>query len=488
MRRRLGPWPAVLLASVLMLAGCAGNAGRPGDDGADRAQAPTPSGVSGPSNTASSGTGRAADSPSGSASAGRSATLPNWPTYHRTKSRAGHLRTAPGGPLHRAWTQRLRGAVYGEPLLVGGTLIVATERNYVYGLDPRTGRHRWRVHLGAPQPLSGLPCGNIDPLGITGTPAYDHRTGSVFVVAETLGGHHTLWALAAHSGQRRWHRGLDVLPNRNREAEQQRSALLVTHGRVIVTFGGLAGDCDNYVGYATSVATDGQGTLHHYAVPTAREAGIWAPPGPVRGRNGNVYLATGNGAELNGRWDKSDSVTELSPVRLRRLAVFAPSTWRADNAADLDLGSSSPVPVNHRIVITGKRGTVYLLRPGLGGVGSALDTLDGCAAFGSATVVRHTVLMPCLGQSAIRALHVGTSSLRWGWTASGVYGSPVIAGNRVYVADRFSGDLVVLSLATGKVLQRVHAGSLPHFPSQAVSGHWVFVPTLTGVTAFTPSR
>ncbi|HET7386323.1 MAG TPA: PQQ-binding-like beta-propeller repeat protein [Nocardioidaceae bacterium] len=479
MRARLGAWSAVLLASAL-LAGCAGNDDQTGRHDA----APTPgSGTSAPSSATPTEKSSAAASQSDSTSRA-GPTLPNWPTYHRTKSRAGHVSSSPGEPLHRAWTQRLRGAVYGEPLLVDGTLVVATERNYVYGLDPRTGNHRWRVHLGRPQPLSGLPCGNIDPLGITGTPAYDHRTGSVFVVAETLGGHHTLWALSPRTGDRRWHRGLDVLPNRNRKAEQQRSALLVTDNRVIVAFGGLAGDCDNYVGYATTTPTTGQGSTHHYAVPTAREAGIWAPPGPVRGRNGSVYLATGNGAELNGRWDKSDSVTELSPVRLRRLAVFAPSTWREDNAADLDLGSSSPIPVNHRIVIAGKRGTVYLLRPRLGGVGAAIDTVHGCAAFASAAVVGHTVLMPCLGQQAIRALHVGRSSLRWGWTASGLYGSPVIAGHRVYVADRFSGDLYVLSLGTGKVLQRIHAGSLPHFPSQIVSGHWVFVPTLTGVTAF----
>ena len=53
---------------------------------------------------------------------------------------------------------------------------------------------------------------------------------------------------------KRWHESLDVLPHRNRKAEQERSAVLVAHGRVIVSFGGLAGDCDNYVGYVTSTA------------------------------------------------------------------------------------------------------------------------------------------------------------------------------------------------------------------------------------------
>jgi outer membrane protein assembly factor BamB len=306
------------------------------------------------------------------------------------------------------------------------------------------------------------------------------------VVAETLGGHHTLWALNAANGHRRWHRTLDVLPDRNRSAEQERSALLVSHGRVLVSFGGLAGDCDNYVGYVTSTPVSGNGPTYHYAVPTAREAGMWAPPGPVRGRNGHVYVASGNGAELSGRWDKSDSITELSRARLHRLSVFAPSTWRQDNSSDLDLGSMSPVmlPGIHRIVIAGKRGTVYLLHEHFGGVGSAIRQLAGCHAFGGAAVVGRTVLMPCLGESRVRALHVGRSRLRWGWSGPSAYGSPVVAGHRVYVADRYSGDLFVLRLRDGHVVQRIHAGSLTHFPSAVADGGFVFVPTLTGITAF----
>jgi hypothetical protein len=412
--------------------------------------------------------------------------LQDWPMYHRTPSRSGSVATGPRGRLHRAWRAKLVGQVYGEPLVVGSTLVVATERNYVYGLRARTGSVRWRVHLGPPQPLSALPCGNIDPLGITGTPAYDGRTGSVFVAAETTGGHHTLWALDAATGARRWHRGLDTQPGRDRSAEQQRSALLVADGQVVTVFGGLAGDCGNYVGYAASVATDGSGPVHSYAVPTAREAGMWSPPGPVRGPNGHVYVATGNGAELHGRWDRSDSVTELAPGTLRPLSVFAPATWRDDNVHDLDLGSMSPAPVPalHRLVIAGKRGVVYLLPLRLGGVGSAVTSIPGCTAFGGAAVTGRTVLMPCQGQNAIRALRVGATSLRWSWTAEGVYASPVVAGGRVYAADQQSGDLVVLRLRDGSVLQRLPAGPMPHFPSQVVSGDWVFVPTLNGVSAF----
>jgi outer membrane protein assembly factor BamB len=413
---------------------------------------------------------------------GGKAPFSDWPTYHHTNGRSGRATGTVRGHLHTAWTRHLDGAVYGEPLLVRGTLIAATENDSVYGLNPRTGKQRWRIHLGTPQNQAQLPCGDIDPLGITGTPAYDAHTGSVFVVAETSGGHHTLWALNAANGHRRWHRSTDVLPGRNRSAEQQRSALLVTAGRVITTYGGLAGDCDNYVGYVTSTPTSGKGKTTHYAVPTAREAGMWSPAGPIVGANGNVYVASGNGAELHGKWDLSDSVTELTPKALHRVAVYAPSTWQSDNLQDLDLGSSSPVPVNGRIVIAGKRGAVYLLKPSLGGIGAELATASGCRAFGGAARVGHVVVMPCMG--GIRALSVGTSSLNWKWTASGIYGSPVTAGKRLFVADRDSGALKVLSLATGKVLSSHPAGALTHFPSEVVAGNHVFVPTLSGITAF----
>ena len=62
-----------------------------------------------------------------------------WWTYHRTPSRSGHATHRVGTPLKPAWTKQLGDAVYGEPLVVGSTLIVATEGNRVFGLNARTG-------------------------------------------------------------------------------------------------------------------------------------------------------------------------------------------------------------------------------------------------------------------------------------------------------------------------------------------------------------
>jgi outer membrane protein assembly factor BamB len=386
-------------------------------------------------------------------------------------------------PLRRAWTKTLDGAVYAQPIAVGPLLIVATEHNTVYGLRPTTGHIVWQRHLGAPVPRSELPCGNIDPTGITGTPAYDRATGSIFVVTETSGSRHTLHALDWRTGHPRWQRNMDVLPNRDRRAQQQRSALLVTHGRVYVAFGGRFGDCGNYVGYVVGVPTDGHGRSIHYAVPTAREAGIWAPPGPVQDKTeGDLYVASGNGAETNGQYDGSDSVIRLS-LKLKRTGLFAPSTWQQDNQQDLDLGSSSPIisAVTMQTVIAGKRGTVYVLDD-LKGVGKGVaKTLSGCAAYGGAAGGGQVLFLPC--SDGIRRLDIGGQESRWDWQVPGVAGSPVLAGRKVYSLDLESGELVEIDVDNGNVVTRIDVGSVSRFATPVPVGPQVFVGTLDGVVA-----
>ncbi len=44
-----------------------------------------------------------------------------------------------GGTFGQLWSTSVNGQVYAQPLLANGTLVVATEANNVYGLDPATG-------------------------------------------------------------------------------------------------------------------------------------------------------------------------------------------------------------------------------------------------------------------------------------------------------------------------------------------------------------
>src|SRR5579875_3174744 len=265
----------------------------------------------------------------------------DWPMYHLNPERTGDAPgLPPAGPLRIAWRASLDGAVYGQPLVIGSTVIAATENDSVYGLSRATGRVLWRAHDGTPVPLSGQPCGDISPLGITGTPVYDPATRLVYAVTQTTGSRHYLIGVRVSDGSIEVRRQIPA-PDHHPAYDQQRGALALLGGTVYVAFGGHFGDCGPYRGSVVGVPASGIGPLRSYVVPVRREGAIWAPGGPVISAQRRIYVGVGNGAATSPPYDDSDSVTELTPA-LRRVGIFAPSTWAADNAADLDLGSMSP--------------------------------------------------------------------------------------------------------------------------------------------------
>ena len=78
----------------------------------------------------------------------------------------------------------ISGNVYAQPLYIEGgpngpMIIAVTESNNIYALDAVTGTVIWQRNVGPPV-TSGLPCGNISPLGITGTPVVDLASRSLF--------------------------------------------------------------------------------------------------------------------------------------------------------------------------------------------------------------------------------------------------------------------------------------------------------------------
>lgn len=415
----------------------------------------------------------------------------DWPTYHRVGSRSGYSPDAHSVEgLGVAWRSHLDGAVYGQPLVVGDRVLVATENDTLYGLNRRTGAIEWKRHVGTPVPLSALPCGDIDPLGITGTPVYDPSTERVFAVAETTGYQHVLVGVDAATGTVEVRRDIPV-PDGHPRYDQQRPALALAHHRVYVAFGGLFGDCGSYIGSVVGVPTSGHGTIVSYRVPAANNAAIWAAGGPVVDEHGNLYVSVGNGAATNRRagYDGSDSVVELSP-NLRRLAYFAPRSWPEDNADDLDLGSMTPALTGRgEILIAGKRGIGYLLAADdLGGIGGELAQEPLCRAFGGPAHHGSMVYLPCTdgGPAAVdvshRQIHV-----RWHGPA-GANGSPVIGGGAVWVTDWNTGVLYALDPKTGHSEHHIDiADSLPHFASPTLSGNLVLLGTTDGVVAVATS-
>ncbi len=465
---------ALVSATALVVTACTtGGSGPPASSSSAPATSPAPT-------TAS---------PSPSASPPTS-TPQDWTTYHRSTDRTGFV---PGlakvSHLGQGWAARLDAEVYAQPLVVGDLVIAATEGDTVYGLDRSSGTVRWRRRLGTPVRRADLPCGNIDPLGITGTPAYDPSTGSVFVVTETTGARHTLVALDAATGAERWRRSLDVT-KRDRHAEQQRGALAVAGGRVYVPFGGLYGDCGNYVGYVTATPTGGSGRTTSYAVPTGREGGIWAASGVAVGSTGDIWVAVGNGSSTGGAYDGSDSVLRLSADLSKRLGYFAPSTWGSQNARDQDLGSTGPVLLGRgRVLVSGKDSEVYLLDSAhLGGIGGQLARLTGCAGYGGSAwdASARAAFVPC--SDGLLRVDVGSTTLTARWRApASVTGSPVVGGGVVFSLDPAGGRLHVLDERTGTEVTSARTGVTSRFATPAVSGDLVLVPTLAGITALTLS-
>lgn len=413
----------------------------------------------------------------------RSEVTANWPTYHKELSRNGFEPNITSfGAVGLNWRSiGLDGDVYAEPLVDGKTVIIATENDSLYDLDADTGRVVWRTNLGSPVRGSNLPCGNIDPSGITGTPTIDISRGIVYVVAFLTPAHHELFAVDLAGGTVRFHVLVDP-SGADPKVEQQRAALALSGGYVYIAYGGLFGDCGSYHGWVVAYRTDGDGTLLSYQVPTGRAGGIWAPSGPALNSVGELFVATGNSFSYS-VFDLGNSVIKLSPD-LNQLDWFAPTNWIQLNEGDTDLGSTGPIILNSQFIFQiGKEGVGYLLdAKKLGGIGGQLFSAQVCSglyggAYGGLAYSPPYLLIPC--RNGIVALETSLESkpsfaLVWRGP-SFVPGSPVVAGSAVWTVDVGNGLIYALRLGDGQVLFQDKIGSVTHFTSLSVGDGQVVV-------------
>ena len=468
-----------LLAVAFVVAACGGSSSSPSP-----AESPAGTGTPTGSPTSASRTVAPTRTPSPAPTQTGGAGAVDWPVYHGDNTHTGQASSFPAftGTIGKSWAVKLDGAVYAEPLVVHGQVIAVTERDSFYALNAQTGAIVWTRKVGNPVSLSTLPCGNINPLGITGTPAYDATTNTLFAVAEVTGPKHVLFALDADTGTVRWSRNVDLSGDQP-ATHQQRTALVVANGYVYFGFGGLAGDCGQYRGELIGVPVTGQGATIAYKVPVKREGAVWATAGPAVDSTGNLYVSTGNGSSTSS-FDGSDSVVELSSS-LQMISRFAPKTWASDNARDLDLGSLGPVLLpGGWVFIAGKSGTGYVLKQGsLGGIGGQVSQASVCSggAFGGAATSGNTVFVPC--RSLLREVTIGADgSIHPGWQSTAAGYSPVIGGGVLWSVNA-NGSLVAIDPATGHARASIKIGSVPHFATPTLWNGMIFNGTLSGVFA-----
>jgi outer membrane protein assembly factor BamB len=421
----------------------------------------------------------------------------SWTVYHGDRVGSGVVRGVSAvDTASRAWTSpRLDGQIYGEPLVLGGRVYIATENDTVYALSSATGSVQWSAHLGKPVPASSLHCGNITPtVGITGTPVIDPVRREIFVVADVLrktGPAHILFGLNTTSG--RHEMSLRVDPAwQDAAAILQRTALTLTAGHVVFGFGGNFGDCATYRGRLIAVPERG-GKPQVYTVDAARgesKGAIWmGGAAPAIDGDGDLWVSTGNGSvRTSGRaYDHSDGVLEFSSS-LRLLQFFAPASWPQDNASDADLAAEPVLLADGQVVGAGKSGRVFLLNGAhLGGIGGQQAMLRSACngdIDGGSAVSGMTVYLPCTGGVAAVRVTRSPPRLRLLWKTGTGGGPPVLAAGLVWTIGP-DGTLYGLAPATGKIRQQATVGvPANHFPTPGFGAGLLLVPGARNVIAF----
>lgn len=422
-----------------------------------------------------------------------SAAAPAWTTYHADGARDGYdPSTHVDASVGRRWASRaLDGPVYGEPLVFANLVIVATENDSVYALRPADGSIAWRVHLGTPVSGGALPCGDIDPIGVTSTPVIDGATGTVFVVASVQPLHHELVAIDAAGGAVRWHRTVDP-PGSQPLYQQQRGALGLGSGRIYVPFGGRDGDCGPYHGYLVAAPESGSGSLETFTVAAPRQGGLWAASGPAIDAGGDVLVTSGNSSNgsspnFDAGTPTGNAVFKLSPS-LQKLDSFTPSNWAQLNAGDVDLGSTGPLLLPGALVFqVGKTGTGYLLDEGrLGGIGGQVFAGQVCgAAFGGEAAAAGYVYVPCTNGLVALRVDPNARTFAVAWRGPAVFASPpIVTADVVWSVDRSDSTLVAFRAADGSVLYRDHLAAEVPFETPTAAGGQVYVAAGSTIVAY----
>jgi PQQ enzyme repeat len=332
------------------------------------------------------------------------------------------------------FTGTISGNVYAQPLYIengpGGAsmVIVVTESNNVYALNALTGAVIWQRNLG-PSVTSGLPCGNINPLGITGTPVADLASRSLFFDAMIDGAtkKHFIFSLNVDTGATNpgWPVDVNATATYNGMTftslvQNERAALGLVNGVVYVPYSGHLGDCGSYHGWVVGVRINDPSSVTAWAT-TAVGGGIWGHGG-VASDGTNMFVVTGNTFNTGGTWRGGEAI-----IRLQAGPIFsgnptdywAPTNWLALDNGDIDLGGCGAVLIDvpgatpsQLVLALGKDGNAYLLnRNNLGGIVApvASANVDGVIRGQAAATYRTsqgTYFVFRAGNSAVSAYRI----------------------------------------------------------------------------------
>jgi hypothetical protein len=310
----------------------------------------------------------------------------------------------------KAFTQRfsvsVTGQVYAQPLVIDSlnTVVVATEDDWVYGLNATTGATIWSTHLGSPFNIAGdstfSKCTDLVPhIGVTGTPVYDPSTQRLYMFANILASgkpHYYLVEMDATSGGVVQKVSIGGHPSNDSHITFSPTMQMERPGVLLASDGGIwgafASHCDHkpYSGYVVRVDLSSQtaSLWTDESGVTYNRAGIWMGGGGVmQDGQGRIFVTSGNGVSPpksktpGGQLAESVIRLAYNGTSISAQDFFSPANAPKLDAADTDFGAGGPVGLPfgtantarttyyHSILAApGKDGRVFLLnRSHLGG-------------------------------------------------------------------------------------------------------------------------
>jgi outer membrane protein assembly factor BamB len=441
---------------------------------------------------------------------------PTWTTYHRDAARSGADPdgTNPITPTLSWQSPNLGAPIWGQPLVLGSRVYIATVGDQIYALDASTGKVIWQRSAGTPVPSEDVTCGDIDPsVGVVGTPVIDVATNTLYAVADTWNAatkeaHHVLKGYNLDSGENVLSTEVDP-PGADPKTLLQRPALALDEGKVVFGFGGNAGDCGQYRG-AVGAAPETGGAPSFWQYPAAAPAygggAVWGTSGPAVDGEGHIYVSTGNPNFPTGQqvatYDYSDSLIELNSS-MGLIGNFAPESWLADSNHDRDLGSAgSELLPGGLLFQAGKNEMGYLIDEATMGTGAPAVfgqkvckgkvEGEGEGSFGGDAYAAGTIYIPCT--DGVRALTYNQAARTFTalWHGpSDATGPPIVSAGLVWViSGKFleggGTKLYGLDAATGvpRYTETLPSAVADHFASPSAAGGRVFLATGSSVTAY----
>lgn len=300
----------------------------------------------------------------------------------------------------KIFTTPVEGQIRAQPLVFKDTLLVATAKNWIYGLNPDSGHIKWSRQLHLPWNPQDLNCKELLPyVGITGTPIIDSEgiayfLAKTYIEGQTGKAEYFVHAIDVRGGSEKkgFPLKLTGLKADNSESifdptTQLNRPGLIQMGKVIYAgFGGLGQFCTPpwkgwIIGFSSEGGEDAIQAVWSTMDTATDGGGIWQSGIPllspkegqllfIAGKRGTPHKPIpGNSPPPN----LGCSLIKLQVQENRSLKAtnfFTPYNAAELDKKDLDLGPAAPILLpKNRVLHASKEGYLYL---------HDLDNLGGC--------------------------------------------------------------------------------------------------------------